>query len=513
MSARTRWSTVLVAGGTAVMLLAGCGGSPIEEAATPTGAESVAASDTTGAVAVSAGPGAAQPRVATGTTPASPETATGATGPKGTGTTGGSGAAASPSKPTGGKAAVGTVSAVEGLVASHPIFGGTGACKPATLSEIPIGNVSTLSGVIGETVAPVRSALEIFVASQNACGGLNGHKIKLYIEDDQGDPSTASSKVQGLIQSKKVLALVGNIQVLTIDAVIPVVKRFGIPLIGGDLASNTWFTNPLLFPQGTAPAAVAYGYLQGATRYFKKTNVGDMWCLEIPRGCEQNDRAFKELAPQFGATVKKSIQASITSPSYVQQCLDFKSSGVEALALLVDAPTMVRLARSCEQVGYFPNIMPTPLGVGNQKQFLNGNKWLGNAYMPLNYFPWFASETPAQKYWQAAARKYNPGADMGTMSSAGWTAGALLVAAAAELSPTAPTSADLLKGLYTFKGQKWTGLGGLSGPRTFTEGSIPRVPYCLFSAISNASNTGWQSAVATPQCTDTLAPSDPQNTG
>jgi branched-chain amino acid transport system substrate-binding protein len=353
--------------------------------------------------------------------------------------------------------------------------------------------------------------LQTFVAAQNACGGLNGHRIKLYIDDDQGDPATASAKAQDLIVRKKVLAFVGNVQVLTIDAVVPVVNRHKIPIIGGDLASNTWFTNPLVFPQGPPPASVAYGYLKGLTEYFRKNVIGDIYCVEVPRGCEQNDRALKELAPEFGVTVKKSLQGSITAPSYVQQCLEFKGAQVDAVALLMDAASMVRMARSCEQVGFFPKVLPTALGVGNEKQFLTGNKWLGDAYIALNFFPWFAKETPAQRYWHAAMQKYNPGMSLGTTASAGWTAGALLVAAGAYLSPTNPTTADLLKGLYEFRGQKWTGLGGLAGPRTFAEGKTPVVPYCLFAAISNEANTGWARAVAKPQCTKVIAPSDPQN--
>ncbi|MGQ0632451.1 MAG: hypothetical protein ACT4P1_15640, partial [Sporichthyaceae bacterium] len=49
--------------------------------------------------------------------------------------------------------------AVAQLVATAPIFGGSGTCKPATGSEVNIGNVSTLSGVLGELFSPVRPAL------------------------------------------------------------------------------------------------------------------------------------------------------------------------------------------------------------------------------------------------------------------------------------------------------------------------------------------------------------------
>jgi branched-chain amino acid transport system substrate-binding protein len=465
MAATTRPRRLLTAAaGTliSVALIAGCGGSDVTDSAaqgtgagqSDTTATDTTATDTTATGTTGAGtttvPGAATDTTGAGTAANSATgTTKGAKGAKATGTTGGGAdtatAAGNGKAPAG---AANTGLAVEKLVATAPIFGGTGTCKPATGSPINIGNVSTLSGVLGELFSPVRPALETFVASQNACGGLNGHKIQFYIDDDQGDPSTASSKVQEMIQSKKILAFVGNIQVLTVDAIVPIIKKFGIPVIGSDLTNNTWFTNPLMFPQGPGGQSIAYGYIDGALNYHHKKNVGNIWCIEVPRACEQINRAMKELAPQFGATFKKDIQVSITSPSYVQQCLDFKAAGVEALALTFDAASQNRLARSCEQVGYFPKVMPYPLGVGNEKQFL-GNKWLGDAYVPMNHFPWFGDSTAAEKYWQASVKKFNPGFTSGGAASLGWGAGALLVAASAGLTDT-PTTQQFLDTRWQF---------------------------------------------------------------
>jgi branched-chain amino acid transport system substrate-binding protein len=495
-------------------LVSGCGGSAIEgTAADPAADPAAVAADagTSAAAEVTSETAASVPEAAAGVTGATttkqaatgsaPQAAAGATVKAEPATK----SAAAP-KATG----VDVLSAAESLVANHPIFGGTAPCKPATLSPVNIGNVSTLSGVLGELFAPVRSALETFAASQNACGGLNGHKINLFIDDDQGDPATASSKVQSMIQTKKILAFIGNIQLLTVDAVAPIIKRYGVPILGSDLTNNTWFTNPLMFPQGSNVQSMAYGYVNAALNHFGKKNIGEVWCIEVPRACEQMDRAFKELAPMMGATVKKTIQVSITAPSYVQQCLDLKNAGVEALGLSFDAASQHRLARSCTQVNYFPDVMPYPLGVGNEKQFLQGNKWLGNAYVSMNHFPWFASNTPAERYWQASVKKFNPGFVSGGTAAMGWASGALLVAASAGLSAENPTTQQLLDTLWTFKGQKWTTLGGLTPPLTFVKDGNPRVPYCLYAAISNADNTGWAKAVSKPVCTDILAPSDPQ---
>ena len=314
-----------------------------------------------------------------------------------------------------------------------------------------------------------------------------------------------------MIQKNKVMAFIGNIQVLTVDAVVPVIKKYGIPIIGSDMTNNTWFTNPLMFPQGSRIQSMAYGYINAAVNYFKVKNVGQMWCIEVPRACEQINRAFRELAPMMGATVKKTIQVSITAPSYVQQCLDMKNAGVEALGLTFDAASQNRLARSCTQVGYFPNVMPYPLGVGNEKQFLQGNKWLGNAYVSMNHFPWFMNDTPAVKYWQASIKKFNPGFTTGGAAAMGWSSGALLVAAAAGLSAENPTTQQLLETLWTFKGQKWTTLGGLTPPLTFRRG---RQPAASRTACAPGSPTPRTPAgpVASPSrpAPTCIAPSDPQ---
>jgi branched-chain amino acid transport system substrate-binding protein len=399
--------------------------------------------------------------------------------------------------------------AVQKLIASHPLFGGKAPCKPATLSEVPLGNVSTLSGVLGELFSPVVHALNVWAASTNACGGLNGHRIKLYFDDDQGDPSTAAAKVQNMIQDKKILAFVGNIQVLTVDAIAPIIRRTGIPIIGSDITNSTWFTNPLMFPQGAPQQSIAYGFLYGATQFYHVKNVGLFYCIEVPRSCTDTAQAFKALAPQMGAVVKVMSQVSLTQPSFVQQCLEMKNAGVEAVGLNMDAASMKRIARSCEQVGFSPHAMGHPLGVGNQKQFL-GSKWLGNSYVPLNVFGWMADTTPAEKYYQAQIAKFDPGFDTGGAASLGWTAGALLLAASANLSPEHPTTQQLLDALWTFKGQKFTELGGLTGPRSFGKDQNPKVPYCLFSAVSNDDDSGWKSVTHDPLCTDIVAPTDPQ---
>src|SRR3954469_1134881 len=160
--ARTRFARarmLALANLTVIAVLAGCGGSTVEPtgagADTATGSQSSAAGDLSVGTTAQV-PGAGASGVAPGGQAAPGVVPGAATG--GTATTGGGSAQDSTKagKPAANAAKGGTgqagasVLAADRMVASAPIFGGNGMCKPATLSEVNIGNVSTLSGVLGE---------------------------------------------------------------------------------------------------------------------------------------------------------------------------------------------------------------------------------------------------------------------------------------------------------------------------------------------------------------------------
>ena len=391
---RRRLVTAVAASITALAMLAGCGGSRVasSDTANQTGSSTGSTSDTSastptgGGAAASTGTDSSTSGTSTGSaasTQTAAKTSTGAdtaaaapaaaanvaapaagaaaaVGSKGAAAGGaakaaakkGKGAPAAPASKAGAAVTTsdaglsGAAAAIAATVKSQQIFGGNAPCKAAAGTPVNIGNVSTLSGVLGQLFAPVVPSLKTFVAAQNACGGLNGHPIKLFVEDDQDDPSTAVSKINDEIKNDHVLAFVGNIQVLTDDAIVTTIKRAGVPVIGSDITNNTWYTSPLLFPQGPGGEAIGYGYTVAAKDYFHKQKVGDVWCLEVPQACAQIDASLKEIGPKVGVDVVKTTQVSITSPSYTTQCLDFKNAGVEVLAMTFDAASQTGWSRA-----------------------------------------------------------------------------------------------------------------------------------------------------------------------
>ena len=126
--------------------------------------------------------------------------------------------------------------------------GGGGAASNG--STIALGNVGTYSGVIGAVFSGAQQTMGVWQAYVNPHGGLNGHPVHVYIEDDGADPSTSVSDVEQEVTQDHVIAFVGNLMPLTVQASVSYLQQQNIPVIGGDASSTTWWQSPILFPQG-----------------------------------------------------------------------------------------------------------------------------------------------------------------------------------------------------------------------------------------------------------------------
>jgi len=97
---------------------------------------------------------------------------------------------------------------------------------PARAAEpIKIGVIYSMTGwgaFLGTGEKPgTMAAVEIF----NRAGGLNGRKIEVYLEDDQSNPTVATTAATKLIRDKKVSAIIGGSIVESAMSIIPTCER------------------------------------------------------------------------------------------------------------------------------------------------------------------------------------------------------------------------------------------------------------------------------------------------
>jgi branched-chain amino acid transport system substrate-binding protein len=335
--------------------------------------------------------------------------------------------------------------------------------------------VGTYSGVIGAVFSGAQQTMGVWQAYVNQHGGLNGHPVHVYIEDDGADPSTSVSDVEQEVTQDHVIAFVGNLMPLTVQASVSYLQQQNIPVIGGDASSTTWWQSPILFPQGasdlgsnqavfTIKAAAAKGF----------TKMGVVYCVEDPT-CSNGIQSLIQPGggSQAGVTTVYSSSISITQPDFTSQCLDAKQAGATFIYFAGDGDSLLRMSNNCAAQGYKPLYVGDSIAItANLASSPNLNGLLAGQ----TDFPWVDSYTPAQQTYQQAVKQYAPQLAGSATTAAEWTAGMLAVAASKDLTAS-PTSAQFLQGLWSIKGNN---LGGLAPPLTFNQKAPATPSNCFF---------------------------------
>jgi ABC-type branched-subunit amino acid transport system substrate-binding protein len=102
---------------------------------------------------------------------------------------------------------------------------------PAAAQDYVIGVTGALTGPPSSTYAPAVDAMRIYIDRVNESGGINGHKIRLVIEDDGAQPSKAAANTKKLITQDEVILMVNASLSSTYAPVIEETKQAGVPLL------------------------------------------------------------------------------------------------------------------------------------------------------------------------------------------------------------------------------------------------------------------------------------------
>jgi branched-chain amino acid transport system substrate-binding protein len=92
--------------------------------------------------------------------------------------------------------------------ASVVVFAG---CKAKTSDTITIGGIFPLSGPVAVYGSECKKGVELAIEEINAAGGVNGKKIALASEDDEGDPVKTVNAYKKLTTSDKVSIIIGSL--------------------------------------------------------------------------------------------------------------------------------------------------------------------------------------------------------------------------------------------------------------------------------------------------------------
>jgi len=352
----------------------------------------------------------------------------------------------------------------------------------ATGAPIVIGSVGTYTeNAAGGFTDPGKPAIEAWASWVNAHGGINGHPVKLIVDDNQGDQAQAVSMVKQLVQQDHVVAFVSNQDGSLNAGYATYLEQQKIPVLGGSVFTlEPWVSNPMFFPEGLT-AIQDMASLALSARQLGITKVGSLACSEAAQ-CAAANVLAKDVFDGAGISDVYGGLVSSTATDYTASCLSAEQKGVKGLILLVPTSSEGQvIAGDCQRQNYSPSyIIPgEAIGAG----YLQSAAF-NNAFTSAPTLPWF-STAPAMADFNAAMKQYAPSVNLSSpnvqeplTATDAWVSG-LMFQEAVKLSGVTgiPTSADILAGLAKFKDET---LGGMAAGLTYTN-PTNKIESCYFT--------------------------------
>lgn len=263
--------------------------------------------------------------------------------------------------------------------------------------SIKIGLITPLSGPVATFGQSTKEAVELAVKKINDAGGINGQKIELIVEDDQGKPDDSANAVQKLINQDQVVAIIGCLTSSCTLAAGPIAQSSGVPMLSssstadkvseiGDFVSRICYSDSdqgggaAIFAADSLKAKkaavlydVANDYSKGLAEVFKKkfTDMGGE--IVAYESYATNDTDFNGQLTK----IKKANADVLFLPDYYNTvgliAKQVKQQGIQATMLGSDgwdSPELFKIGGDAVNGGFFTNHYSPDNPTPETKQFI-----------------------------------------------------------------------------------------------------------------------------------------------
>ncbi|HET6509035.1 MAG TPA: ABC transporter substrate-binding protein [Baekduia sp.] len=181
----------------------------------------------------------------------------------------------------------------------------------------------------------------------NNAGGVNGQPIEIVQCNNRIEPNSAAKCGRQAVK-EQVTAVTG--QDVYTPAIYPALQKAGIPAMYMSITAPD-IEVPISHPISGGGAAELFGVPHAAAKAGAKSIA--FLTIQIPGFDVVQKNAIAE-AEKIGLKVVKTIPVSPTSTSFAAPVQQARSSGADAVALLVAAPQIAGILQAAQQQGYKP---------------------------------------------------------------------------------------------------------------------------------------------------------------
>jgi len=220
-----------------------------------------------------------------------------------------------------------------------------------TGDTINIGAVLDISGPSSSLGIPERDTLQMLADQLNAKGGINGRQVKMVILDNKSDETESVLAVKKLIDSEKVVAIIGASASGTSLAMVDTVQKEGVPLIS--LATNSKIVEPAsdrkwVFKMAQSDAIVANNMIN----YAKSKGAQKVAMLYMNNAFgDGGKKALSKAAADNGVSIVFEDKFEATDKEMSAQLAKIKGSDAQAVLIWAIPPSASIVTRNYRELG------------------------------------------------------------------------------------------------------------------------------------------------------------------
>ena len=194
---------------------------------------------------------------------------------------------------------------------------------------IKVGAILAVTGPASFLGAPEAKTLEMLAEEVNAKGGVNGHKVELFIMDSGANPEKAVSFAKQLIEEKKVLAILGpstSGETMKIKGIAEEGKTILLSCAAAEVIVNPVAKWVFKTPQKDSDAVLAI------LNQMKRMKISKIGVLSGNTGFGKAGKAqIEKLAPENGITIVANEVYDKTATDLTAEVTKLKAANAQAL--------------------------------------------------------------------------------------------------------------------------------------------------------------------------------------
>ncbi len=324
-----------------------------------------------------------------------------------------------------------------------------------------IGAIFSVTGPASFLGEPEKNTVLMLVEQINKAGGINGHPLKVIIEDSKSDETQAVLAAKKLLEKDKVLAIIGPSTTGESMALVPIMTQAQTPLISAAAGAN--ITQPVkerywIFKTAQYDTSA----VEAIYTYMKKQGIKKVGIITITTGFgDAGRKALTEMAPKFGISIVADERYGPKDTDMTTQLVKIKSAGAQAVINWSVGPGQVIVTKNWHALK-----MGIPLyqshGWGSKKNLELAGKAAEGVIAPLGRLVMWEKlpdkhpqKSILKKYVTEYEARYK--SEPGTFGGHAYDALMMVVEALKNVGPDKKKIRDYIE----TKIKKWPGTGGI----------------------------------------------------